>query len=52
MSTYLTPYNIAIANQQKGFDVRNLKHDAYEASQTPLRGGQVQGDSMREGDYQ
>lgn len=52
MSTYLTPYNIAIANQQKGFDVRNLRHDAYEASQTPLHGGQVQGDSMREGDFQ
>ena len=52
MSSYLTPYNIAIANKQKGFDVRNLRNDAYEASQTPLRGGQVAGDSLRQGDYQ
>jgi hypothetical protein len=46
MSSYLTPYNIAIANKQKAFDVRNLKHDAYEAYQSPLQGG------MRNGDYQ
>ena len=52
MSTYLTPYNIAIANKQKGFDVANIKNDAYEASQTPLRGGQVKGDSLRQGDFQ
>jgi len=52
MSSYLTPYNIAIANKQKGYDVANLRNDAYEASQTPLRGGQVRGDAMRLGDYQ
>lgn len=52
MSSYLTPYNIAIANKQKGYDVANIKHDAYEASQTPLRGGQVKGDSLRQGDFQ
>jgi hypothetical protein len=52
MSSYLTPYNIAIANKQKGYDVANIKHDAYEASQTPLRGGQVKGDAMRQGDFQ
>ena len=52
MSTYLTPYNIAIANKQKGYDVANIKNDAYEASQTPLRGGQVKGDALRQGDFQ
>lgn len=52
MSSYLTPYNIAIANKQKGYDVANIKNDAYEASQTPLRGGQVKGDSLRQGDFQ
>jgi hypothetical protein len=53
MSTYLTPYNIAIANKQKAFDVRNLKHDAYEAYQSPLQGGMRQGDFQREvgGDF-
>jgi len=52
MSSYLTPYNIAIANAQKGFDVANLKHDNYNASLTPLYGGQAQGDAMRDGDFQ
>lgn len=52
MSTYLTPYNIAIANKQKGYDVANIKNDAYQASQTPLRGGQVKGDALRQGDFQ
>ena len=52
MSSYLTPYNIAIANKQKGFDVRNLRSDVYQASQSPLHGGQVKGDALRQGDYQ
>lgn len=54
MSSYITPYNIAIANRQKAFDVRNLKHDAYEASQRPLHGGQVRdvdGAGMSGGDF-
>lgn len=38
MSSYITPYNIAIANKQKAYDVRNLKHDVYEASQSPQIG--------------
>ena len=46
MSSYLTPYNIAIANQQKRFDVQNIRKDAYEASQTPLYGGQMQRDDF------
>jgi len=53
MSTYLTPYNIAIANKQKAFDVRNLKQDMIDAYQSPLRGGKRQGDYQREvgGDF-
>lgn len=53
MSTYLTPYNIAIANQQKRFDVAGIKKDAYEASQTPLYGGQMQRDDfeLQGGDF-
>lgn len=54
MSSYITPYNIAIANRQKSFDVRNLKHDAYEASQRPLHGGQVRdvdGAGLSGGDF-
>jgi hypothetical protein len=53
MSSYLTPYNIAIANKQKAFDVRNLKQDMYDAYQSPLRGGLRQGDYQREvgGDF-
>lgn len=52
MSSYLTPYNIAIANAQKGFDVAGLRHDTYNAYQSPLHGGQSQGDAMRDGDFQ
>lgn len=48
MSSYLTPYNVAIANQQKGFDVRNLQNDIREAGKTPLYGGR-QGDFQMEG---
>lgn len=53
MSSYLTPYNIAIANKQKAFDVRNLKADMVDAYQTPLQGGMRQGDYQREvgGDF-
>lgn len=53
MSSYLTPYNIAIANKQKAFDVRNLKQDMYDAYQSPLQGGKRQGDYQREvgGDF-
>lgn len=53
MSSYLTPYNIAIANKQKAFDVRNLKQDMVEAYQSPLHGGMRQGDYQREvgGDF-
>lgn len=52
MSSYLTPYNVAIANKQRGYDVANLRNDAYQASQTPLHGGQVRGDALRQGDFQ
>jgi len=52
MSSYLTPYNVAIANKQRGYDVANLRNDAYQASQTPLYGGQVRGDALRQGDFQ
>ena len=48
MSSYLTPYNVAIANQQKGFDVRNLRNDVREAGISPLYGGR-QGDFQMEG---
>lgn len=54
MSSYITPYNIAIANKQKAYDVRNLKHDVYEASQSPLHGGQVRdvdGAGLSGGDF-
>jgi len=52
MSSYLTPYNVAIANKQRGYDVANLRNDAYHASQTPLHGGQMRGDTLRQGDFQ
>jgi hypothetical protein len=48
MSSYLTPYNVASAKQQKGFDVRNLANDVREAGITPLYGGR-QGDFQMEG---
>jgi hypothetical protein len=48
MSSYLTPYNVAIANQQKGFDVRNLQNDIRESRISPLFGGR-QGDFQMEG---